>query len=156
MRHALLASLLLAFACADDGLTVRGDVAIDADGTPTGFEFVETTKLVDLGYEDSETRMAGKCVLDDAGASFLLQAPGAPPEGVGLYRFEVDVPTEGVATVTAQLGDATFGATEGEACSIGLLYRDDDVAAVELDCTLEGPSPASATAELHFGGCREN
>jgi len=159
MRLALFASLLFAFACGgDDGLTVSGQVAIDADGTPTGFDFVERTKLVDLTYEeDSGTVMAGACVIDagiDGPVNLTLQAPGAAPEGVGLYRFElVQSPVTGM-WVTAQLGSDEYS---NSTCSGRILYRDDDdrTVGVEVDCELSGPDGATAmvVSDLHFNGC---
>jgi hypothetical protein len=163
MRTALFASFLLTLACGgDDGLAVTGDVTVDADGTPTGFEFVETTKLLDLTYEeDSGTVMAGRCVVQDGvddSVTLTLQAPGEPPEGVGLHRFQVTFTDVLPGSVQAQLGtDDYTGMVGGGSCSGSILYRDDDDRAVgaEVDCELTGPDAATAslTADLHFTGC---
>lgn len=163
MRIALFASLLLAFACGgDDGLTVSGQVAVDADGTPTGFDFVETTKLVDLTHEeDSRTVMAGSCFVEEGSlndVTVVLQAPGEAPEGVGLHRFEATIPFEGTrGYASARLGSDVYEATLEEACSWEVVYRDggDRAIGLELDCELTGPGAASAgvQAELHFTGC---
>lgn len=163
MRLALFASLLLAFACGgDDGLTVSGQVAVDADGTPTGFDFVERTKLVDLTYEeDSGTVMAGACVIDtgiDGPTTLTLQAPGAPPEGLGLHRFQLVYSPVTGTLVSAQLGTDDYSAVDGAAdCFADVLYRDDDdrTVGVEVDCELTGPGGATASvvSDLHFNGC---
>ena len=127
MRIALFASLLLALACGgDDGLTVSGQVAVDAGGTPTGFDFVETTKLVDLTHEeDSGTVMAGRCRVSDGiddSVTLTLQAPGAPPEGVGLHRFEVVFSDILPASVQAQLG--ALARDEGDTARAIRHYRE--------------------------------
>jgi hypothetical protein len=161
VRLPLLASLLFSSACGDDEpLTVRGDVAVDADGTPTGFEFVDTTRLVDLAPgESSDPAMAGSCILrvDDA-VVVSLQAPGEPPEGVGLYRVDLTVWEERDPMVFAQLGAEQYGAEGGGGCESEILYRSDEDASagVTVDCLLTtGPDGETAelSAELHFGGC---
>ena len=164
MRTILCASLLLALVgCGDDGLTVRGQVVAVSDvapDTPTGFDFVETTRLVDLAYEEpSGTVLNGSCQLrEDGGLTLTIQGPGAPPEGVGMHRFELTLPAEGAGDARVQLGTDDYSAEVGADCEANILYRDDGDGAVgaEVDCSLSGPDAATATltAELHYGGCQ--
>ncbi len=160
MRTVLFASLLLAFACGDDqGLTIAGQITVDADGTMTGFEFPEETRLVDLALEeDTGTRLAGSCTVTGDDVAILVRAPGEPPEGLGLHRFELSLPAEGSSGfVIAQLGTDEYSAALGASCSAEILEREDGGKEVELtaDCALEGPDSASATlmADFEIEGC---
>jgi len=160
MRLALFASLLLSFACADDdGLTISGQFQADADGTVTGFDFPEETRLVDLALEeDSGTQMAGRCAVTGDDVELMIRAPGAAPEGVGLHRVELSIPAEGASGFAiAQLGSDEYSAALGAGCTAEILEREDDGEELELtvDCVLEGPDSATATltADFEIEGC---
>lgn len=159
MRLALLASLLLAFACGDDeGLAISGQISARADGTETGFEFPEETRLVDLAHEeDTDTLMAGRCSVRGDDLEILVRAPGVP-EGLGLHRVELSIPAEGASGYAiAQLGSDEYSAALGAGCVAEVLEREDGGTEVELmvECELEGPEAATATltADFEIEGC---
>lgn len=155
MRTALFATLLFAFACGnDDGLTISGQITVDAEGTMTGFEFPEETRLVDLALEeDTGTQLAGSCRVVGDDATIVVGAPGEPPAGLGLHRVELSIPAEGSGGFAiAQLGTDEYSAALGADCSIESLELDDDGGEVYLSlvCALEGPDAANATLDAAF------
>lgn len=167
LRSLLACSLLLGLVgCADDDrLNVSGSVAIDVDGSSTGFAFDQRTRLLEEDLvEPGDTLLAGHCTIGETEegefVSVAVSRPDAPAEGIQARRFRIRMPTDGTdrgAFVTADLGGTEFRADVGADCSATVDYvsRGDDIAGLMFDCTLrdgEG-NPATAQGELHFGGC---
>lgn len=165
MRQILLVALaLVSFACAgDDSLAVRGEVRVDAEGTPTGFVFDRRTNLLDPDLaESSDRRLRGRCAIgrDDAGddviAVSIERAPSSP-EGAAIERFALRTKRDGGGELSVELGGATYDATASGSCSIVLDYavRSDGIVGVTFDCDAIDSTnrSASVSGDLAFEGC---
>ncbi len=162
----ILTLLLTLLGCADDdaeSLRVRGAAVLVLDGTSSGFEFDGDRLLEDdrIGRYD---RVAGHCTVDRGVdgepdvVSLSLSLPDAvETEGDGARAFRVRLEGESAGKVTAMMGETEFSSDLGGECSATELYRDLDAGLIglDVDCEIrdETGRSASATADLHSGGC---
>ncbi len=163
MRWIFLSVLGVAACGGSDHLSVSGEVVVQADGTPTGFEFARVTRLVDEDFASPGTSLiAGRCRVGTNAdgsevVSLAVSRPGAPAEGVQLRRVSLQLVTDGGGTFEADLGGDLYRGVVGTAtCSADLSYveRHDGLVGVVFDCVVAGPrGEATARGELHYEGC---
>jgi len=165
----VLVLALAAVGCADDDrLSVLGELTVDVDGTPSGFEFAQRTHLVDDDIVAEDGPLAGHCRFgrDSEGDSVLsvaLERPGVNPEGANIKRFQARISltdaVEDEVFVELGLGDHV-GTTASDDCTVTVDYadREDEHAGVLLDCVLQGPeaSTAHVSGELYYAGCDDD
>jgi len=163
---ALALSVAAGCSGSDDYLAVYGSATVTTPTANTGFSFATETRLDPDATAVADGRTVGHCTIrrTSSGVPTLdvaLSRPGFDPMG-GLamrsYQIHVDdtrVPAHG--TVTAELGDVTFSASSGAACTIDVSYLDPQqgIARVTATCTLAGSDGSTATtnADLEWSGC---
>ncbi|MEM9072126.1 MAG: hypothetical protein AAGE52_26710 [Myxococcota bacterium] len=164
VRWSTLGLVALLAACAgDDALAVRGDVSIAApDGTATGLDFVQNTRLVDEDFAGADTNViAGRCRIgrDENGdevISLSVSRPNAVAEGFQVRSFALQLPRAGGGELIADLGGDTYRGSVGADCIANLEYvqRGDGLVGTNFNCGLRGAEgDARAQGELFFEGC---
>jgi len=165
----LLALLVpLAAGCGDDSdhLRVRGVANVElADGTRTGFDFPDATRLVDDSGAVGPDIMAGHCIIEQgaAGSGARLHIGVGRPNAsdLGLRSLEVTIDEPGrpaTGQVRAKVGEAEYVGVSGAECTIeeAYLLMDDRIGGALVDCTVVASGAtetAHAIADLHFAGC---
>lgn len=137
------------------GLTVVGEVTVDAAGTPTGFRFPQAVRLDGAAPAGSvtgsctATRLSGS---NDYGVVVDLYGPDSA-EGVAVrsITFMTRSDAQESATVEAELGSTSYRGT----CTVSIPRVSGDMVEIETSgCSIASDTTsATVDATLHFEGC---